>query len=128
MDPPATALRPMQNQSEQPCPYGDAVRRMGGVSCSDLPGARKFIGNAKDPNGDLKIGAYAWGSSGPQLRGDCGQALSGQQPLALAQETLEAGVRQRPAEQVALQLVAMVGAQELQVLLDFHAFGHYATL
>ena len=46
------------------------------------------------------------------------------QPPALLQQGQQLLRRQRPAEEVALQLLAAAGAQELQLLAGLDAFGH----
>src|SRR6185312_2331017 len=50
------------------------------------------------------------------------------QPLALGQHLVETDGLQRTAEQITLQFVAMIAAQELQVLFGLHPFGHHRAI
>src|SRR5581483_8959051 len=51
----------------------------------------------------------------------------GEDLLAFGQQVLERGGGQRAAEQITLQLVATVFAQEVVVSFGFHAFGDHAA-
>ena len=48
--------------------------------------------------------------------------------FALDQQVLEAGGRQRPAKEVALQFLAALRAQEIEVFLDLHALGDHRAV